>query len=164
MEQKINPPYDGVEKWAEWLDSQPKATRLTDEQERAFFLTTLKEERIDSDPKALSILEKGNQNGASAFYTRVKAFHTYEVSPSLALFVGMLIDSPGKAVIYANYLQYKACKMGKKKLGLEEISYIFRFGFFSEDTLREAWDRQKHRGLGNMLDYVDAQKSIEIKP
>lgn len=164
MEQKASTTYDGVEKWAEWLDSQPKATPLTALQTNAFIAMSLKEESVNSDPEALSILEKGKLNGASIFYNRVKDLHTYKISFALALFMGCFIDRPGIAVIYSNYLQYKAYMMGKKKLGMKEISLIFQFGFFSEETLGEAWDRQKLPDFSNMLDCVDAQKSIEIKP
>ena len=76
-------------------------------------------------------------------------------------------DRPGVAVIYANYIQYKAFKKGIKKVGIQDIAMMMPFGVFSKDTLTQAWDLQKypgdHPGSDNMLDYRTAQETIEIK-
>lgn len=159
-------PHDGVEKWAEWLDAQPKQTELNMDQIKAFFaISKSGEESFNSDPACWDLLTPGRGNGASFLYNRIEKFHTYKISAALAVAMGMMIDKPGEGVIYANYFQYKAYKMGKKELKFSDLVNIFPFGFFSDDTLRQAWDLQKYviPGFPNMLDCIEAQKSIEIK-
>ncbi len=164
MKQKIPSP-DGIEKWAEWLDSMPKRTPLTEEQCRVFMAMTLMEDYIETDAEALRMVEPKQMNYASMFYNRVKSCHTYKVSVAVALFISSLVDRPGLVTIYANYLQYKAFKFGKKKLGMQDMALIMPFGVFSKETLLQAWDKQKWYGsIGsdNLLDYHEAQKSIEL--
>lgn len=78
--------------------------------------------------------------------------------------MAFICNTPGKSVMYAYYLAYKA-----KKLGITEITYdvmlskIFPSGFFSEKTLEKYWDKQKVRSEGgsdNLLDYDEASKSL----
>ena len=135
-EEKI--PHNGTEKWADWLDSQPKDTPLTNEQMDMFMAMTINEAKVETD--------------------------SYTISVAAAIFMSTLIERPGEATIYANYLQYKAFKMGKKRISMREVALIWPFGFFSEETLHQAWDRQKRAGCyaSNMLDSYEAQKSIEI--
>lgn len=158
------PPQDGVEKWAEWLDAQPKNTRLNNEQMDIFIAMTMKEKDVETDSDALRLVAPKQQNYASMFFNRVKACHTYTVSVAVAIFMSTLIKRPGEAVIYSNYLQYKAFKMGKKKITMYDVGCIWSFGFFSQETLHQAWDRQKYPGCyaSNMLDSYEAQQSIEI--
>lgn len=159
------PPYNGVEKWAEWLDAQPKHTRLNNMQMNLFISMTMREKEIETDTDALKLIAPKRPNYASMFYNRVKLCHTYNISIAVALFMSELIHRPGEATIYANYLQYKAFKMGKKEITMREIANIWPFGFFSEATLEESWDKQKHPGCfaSNMLDEGHAQESIMIK-
>lgn len=163
MKQEL-PPQDGVEKWAEWLDSQPKNTRLNNEQMNIFIAMSMKEEDVEKDSKALNIVASKQQNYASMFFNRVKSCHTYTISVAVAIFMSTLINRPGEAVIYSNYLQYKAYKMGKKKMTMRDIAFIWPYGVFSQETLHQAWDRQKYAGCyaSNLLDYYEAQKTIEI--
>lgn len=163
MEQKTSHP-DSIEKWAEWLDSQPKHTPMTDSQSKVFISATLSEDKIETDANAMQMVAPKQQNYASMFYNRVKCCHSYEVTIAVALFISTLIDRPGVSTIYANYLQYKAFKMGKKKLTMNDIAFIWPFGLFSSETLELAWDKQKCADCfaSNLLDNGYAQKSIEI--
>lgn len=158
------PPQDGIEKWAEWLDSQPKNTRLTKEQMNMFMAMTMNEAKVETDSEARSLIEPKRQNFASMLYNRIENCHTYTISVAAAVFLSTLINKPGEAVIYTNYLQYKAFKMGKKRITMREVALIWPYGYFSEETLHQAWDRQKMAGCyaSNMLDSYEAQKSIEI--
>lgn len=158
---------DGVEKWAEWLDSQPKKTPMTEEQSRIFIACCMNEDAIETDPKAISIVKSRSFTPESVFYNRVQSYHSYTISIAAAMFMATLIDKPGVSTIYANYIQYKAFKAGIKKVGLQDIALMMPFGVFSKDTLTQAWDRQKYRGdhpgSDNMLDYRAAQETIEIE-
>ena len=159
-EEKI--PHNGTEKWADWLDSQPKDTPLTNEQMDMFMAMTINEAKVETDSDTLKLIEPKRQNFASMLYNRIKNCHTYTISVAAAIFMSTLIERPGEATIYANYLQYKAFKMGKKRISMREVALIWPFGFFSEETLHQAWDRQKRAGCNasNMLDSYEAQKSI----
>lgn len=158
---------DGVEKWAEWLDSQPKNTPMTQEQSKIFIACCMNEDKIENDPKANSIVKERSFTSASVFYNRVQSCHSYTISVAAAMFISTLIDNPGVSTIYANYIQYKAFKNGLKKVGIQDIAMMMPFGVFSKATLTQAWDLQKYRGdhpgSDNMLDYYEAQKSIAIQ-
>lgn len=123
-----------------------------------FVAMTMKEDRIETDSKALKLVAPKQPNFASMLYNRVKLCHTYTISVAAAIFMSTLIKRPGEATIYANYLQYKAFKMGKKKISMREIALIWPFGCFSEETLYQAWDKQKMAGCygSNMLDSYEA--------
>ena len=161
---QVQPPQDGIEKWAEWLDSQPKNTPLTNEQMDMFMAMTLNEAKVETDSDALKLIEPRRQNFASMLYNRIKNCHTYTISVAAAAFLSTLTKRPGEVVIYTTFLQYKAFKMGKKRMTMREIALIWPFGFFSEETLHQAWDKQKMAACygSNMLDSYEAQKSIEI--
>ena len=161
-EEKI--PHNGTEKWAEWLDSQSKNTRLNNEQMKMFMAMTMNEEKVETDSDALNLVAPKQPNFASMLYNRIKSCHTYSISVAAAVFMSTLIKRPGESTIYANFLQYKSFKMGKKRITMREIALIWPFGFFSEETLHQAWDKQKMAGCyaSNMLDSYEAQKSIEI--
>lgn len=121
---QVQPPQDGIEKWAEWLDSQPKNTPLTNEQMDMFMAMTLNEAKVETDSDALKLIEPRRQNLASMLYNRIKNCHTYTISVAAAAFLSTLTKRPGEVVIYTNFLQYKAFKMGKKRMTMREIALI----------------------------------------
>jgi hypothetical protein len=106
---------------------------------------------------------------ACVFYNRVKKCHTYTVSGPLASFVGFISKSFGEAVIYANYLQYKAFKQGRRYVDLKFfLTKCFPDGLPTDEVLKKMWDAQKveffeYGNSDNMLDYVDGQESISFK-
>lgn len=157
---------DSVEKWAEWLDSQPKNIPMTEEQSKTFIACCLNEDAIETDPQAIALVKSRAYTPESIFYNRVQSCHTYTISIAATLFMATLIDRPGVSTIYANYIQYKAFKKGLKKVGIQHIADMMPFGIFSKETLSQAWDKQKYQnnGIGsdNMLDYYSAQESITI--
>lgn len=158
---------NSVEEWAAWLDQQPKKTIPNKDQLLALMAMSLNEDAVETDPDALALVAPRQYNLASMFYNRVNTCHTYKVSIAVAVFIGELADRPGVVTIFANYLQYKAFKLGKKTIKMEDIKeLIWPDGVFSTETLTEAWDRQKYfggMGSDNMLDYGTAQESITIK-
>lgn len=165
MVKEIKP--NSVEEWAKWLDGQPKKTMPTKNQVLALMAMSLNEDAVETDPDALALVAPRQYNLASMFYNRVNTCHTYKVSVAVAIFIGELADRPGVVTIFANYLQYKAFKLGKKTIKMNDIQEsIWPDGVFSTETLTEAWDRQKYfggNGSDNMLDYGTAQESITIK-
>ncbi|MCX4278966.1 hypothetical protein [Muribaculum sp.] len=162
---KITP--DLVEKWAEWLDHQPKTTALTEEQMLTFVLATMHESKIEANEELKNDILNGGPSMERLFYNRVKACHTYTITFAVALAMASITRTPGEVTMYANYLQYKAKKMGKGLLRMQDIGmHILPYGVFSRDTMREAWDRQKcshNLGSDNILDHNEAQGTIEIK-
>lgn len=157
---------DDVEKWAEWLDRQPKTTGLTNQQLHILMVCAADENRMENDEEAKRLVAPCQYNLASMFYNRVIVCHTYKVSVAVAIFISEIADRPGMITIYANYLQYKAWKSGKMMLRMKDIGEIFSNGVFSKETLEQAWEKQKRYGMSgsdNMLDYCEAQKSIELK-
>ena len=90
---QVQPPQDGIEKWAEWLDSQPKNTPLTNEQMDMFMAMTLNEAKVETDSDALKLIEPRRQNLASMLYNRIKNCHTYTISVAAAAF--RLCERPG---------------------------------------------------------------------
>lgn len=158
---------NGVEKWAEWLDIQPKSTRLNDEQMRIFTSMSFNEDAVEKDKATQEFVSTPPTNLAAVFYNRIKLCHTYEITIGAALFLSSIISNLGEATMYANYLQYKAKKLNLKRITMKDIGMkLFPFGFFSKDTMRIAWERQKCKiaeGSDNLLDHGIAQQSIIIE-
>ena len=106
---------------------------------------------------------------ACVFYNRVRTKHTYTVSGPLASFVGFVSKNFGEAVMYANYLQYKAFKQGKRHLDLNFfLTECFPDGFPTDEVLKKMWEAQKveffEYGItDSMLDCVDGQESISFR-
>lgn len=149
-----------IELWAEELDKQSKNKPLDDI--KIFMTATMNEDRIESDPEAKQIIEEGN-NMASLIFKRIKFMHTYTATKAVLLFLESICPTPGIAVMYCNYLQYKMFYRKQKKLDMNTLAFIFPMGFFSEHTLNEFWDKQKllvDRGSDNMLDYKELGSSM----
>ena len=112
----------------------------------------------------------GKWNGVAILHDRIKGCHTYTIENAVLLFLGSVIDRPGIAVQYANFMRYKCWQNHIKHVDMKNFSrHIFHAGLFTENTLCEMWDKQKFisendRGLVNMLDYPYFMQSIkEIK-
>jgi hypothetical protein len=71
--------------------------------------------------------------------------------------------------MYTYYIAYKMKEAGIKELSLHRVCVdIFPFGFFSEESLHEYWDKQKvnpgkNSGGDNLLDYTKASESLLSK-
>lgn len=154
---------DSIQKWCEELDSKEKC-EMSKEDTEIFFKIKLREDRINNDQHCKTML------AMSITHNRIKQFHTFTANNAVLMFMGCMIESPGIAVEYCNYMQYKCWQRGIKHIDMETFSRcIFPMGFFSEDTLREMWDKQKiipkdGGSLANMLDRPEFMESIrEIK-
>ena len=82
--------------------------------------------------------------------------------------ISMACKTPGECVMYANYIAYKTKEIGSTSLDMNDFcTHVFPTGFFSEETLREYWDKQKVNsggsGSDNLLDYLSAADSLITK-
>lgn len=99
---------------------------------------------------------------------RIECCFTYKIEdPRLILFLAMISETPGKAVMYLAYLQYWCNKSGVQLLDLDTFcERIFPFVFPSDDDLHKLWDSQKVNrdsgGSDNLLDYGTAYQSIQF--
>lgn len=159
-------PYS-IQKWCEELAGK-KQEELTNEQAQTLIGCKMGEDKIEKDPEMKKLLD--GWNGAAILNSRVKTCHTYTVSMAVMMFFGAYIESPGIVVQYANYMQYKCWQLGIKHIDMDVFcTRICPHGFFSEETLREMWEKQKYipkdgGALANMLDRQEFMTSIrEIK-
>ena len=99
----------------------------------------------DEDKELIADLENKRHGVGSAFWLRVKHFHTYSVTPSLALFLASdVLDNFGKSTMMAAYLQYIAVKRGIKTIGISEwAQWAFPWGLPTEDEWERLWNAQK---------------------
>lgn len=100
---------------------------------------------------------------------RDKGCFTYKMDDiRVQLFIAMIAESPGTAVMYLTYIQYWCKKHFCKQVDLEIFCEIFPMGFPSKDDLQKIWDGQRVRrsgasGSDNLLDYQSAMGSIQFK-
>lgn len=154
---------DAIQKWCEELDSREKV-ELSPEDAGILIKLAVNEKALNSDPEFEKNLNEWN--ATAILNKRIKEFHTYTASNAVLMFLGCMIDRPGIAVEYANYMQYKCWKHGIKHIDLLVFSRcILPHGMFSMETLREMWDKQKiipkdGGSLANMLDHPEFMESI----
>lgn len=154
---------DAIQKWCEELYRKKKC-EMSEEDTELFIKIKLREGKINNDAYYEKML------AMTVMYRRIKQFHTFTASNAVLMFMGCMIDRPGIAVEYCNYMQYKCWQHGIKHIDMEAFGkHIFPMGFFDEETLHEMWEKQKivskdGKGLGNMLDHPEFMESIrEIK-
>lgn len=171
----MKPSEHAIEDWAKMVSS--KSIRdLTEEERGALIHVVFTQHKIDSDKKIYEMLEK-KQAGflTSVFWWRVKCCHTYEITPSLCVYIGeYVIKNPGMSTMMANYLQYVAHVNGIKKIGLWEFAtWAFPNGFLTDKSWDELWDAQKidldiridkkspyYNQSDNILDYPKLYQTI----
>lgn len=159
---------DSIQKWCEELDRKPKR-ELSIEEGRTLMICGMNESHYRTDEDFKSLL--GKWNAVAILHDRIKKCHTYTIENAVLLYLGSIIDRPGIAVQYANFMQYKCWQNGIKHVDITAFCrQILPAGLFSEETLHEMWDKQKYIpedrtcGLMNMLDNIAFMESIrEIK-
>ena len=151
-----------IEDWAKLVDSIKKEEMTTDEM-RLFITCYTREEDMNKDPELMKLL-KSKDNYASVLWNRIKACHTYEVSPALCLYLGNVISNFCVSTMIANYLQFVAHKNGLKKIFISDFGMkAFPNGLPSEENWRKLWDMQKADDGGNILDDAACGESIRIE-
>lgn len=154
---------DSIQKWCEELDGKERR-EMSQEETESFIKVKLNEEKINKDPEFNKLLT--GWNASAIMFNRIKQNHTFTINNAVLVFMGCLIESPGIAVEYCNYMQYRCWAYGVKHIDMEAFGkYICPCGFFSEETLREMWDKQKiipkdGGSLANMLDHPEFMESI----
>jgi hypothetical protein len=126
---------------------------------------------ILSKDKGFSIPEKEQPFVYKVIEARAKSFQYKLTDPRLILFLAMIAESPGKAVMYLWYIQYIFHKKGLSNIDLECFgTEILPMGYPTNERLSEIWDGQKvnrprdYYGSDNLLDYMSAGESIMFKP
>ncbi len=118
----------------------------------------------------LEIPEKEKPFLIKVIESRVRACFTYKMEDiRLVLFLAMLTETPGSAVMYLTYLQYWCKKNNCHEIDLDKFCQIFPIGFPSKEDLHKIWDGQKiERAKGssissdNLLDHQSAMVSIQF--
>ena len=150
-----------IEDWAKEVASIKKEEMTTDEM-RLFITCYTREEDMNKDPELMKLLES-NDNYASILWNRIKACHTFEISPALCLYLGNIIENFGISTMIANYLQFVAHKNGLKKIGMNDFGMkAFPHGYPSKENWHKLWNMQKADDGGNILDDVSCGESIRI--
>lgn len=86
---------------------------------------------------------------------RVEVIFNYELEDRLLLFLTVLCETPGVAVMYLWYIHFYAKEKLKKVVTLKEFVEVFGDGFIKEESLNDIWDNQKVKmNLDNMLDHI----------
>lgn len=102
---------------------------------------------------------------------RIEHCFTFKITDErLLLFLSVLTESPGQAIMYLTYLQYWCKKNDIRELTLDVFcSQIFPWGFPKEDDLRTLWEATKvdrgetlMGGSDNLLDYKTPLLSIQF--
>ena len=135
-----------VEEWAKEFESCEKRN-LTKEEAEILVRICLNENEINEDKKLLDLLNNDNSpdSMAKVVYQRIKSFHTYQISPSVALLLEMLVvKNFGSSTMICAYLQYKSHNLGVKIIdGYVFCKDIFPFGIPTDEELNRLWNLQK---------------------
>ena len=99
--------------------------------------------------------------------SRLKTAFSFSIKDNrLRLFIAIISQTPGTAIMYLTYLQYWCKKNKTKEIDLEKFCDIFPMGFLNEKDLEKIWDGQKvlrgEGGSDNLLDYQSAMLSIHF--
>ena len=116
------------------------------------------EMREEEKPFLVKVMEK-----------RIEHCFTFSTKDQrLLLFLAVVSERVGTAIMYLWYLQYWCFKNNVRELTLDIFCQkVFPYGFPSNDTIETIWDAQKVKRDGmesdNLLDYASAGSSIQFK-
>ena len=165
MEKKLN----AIELWAENFSKSPIEI-CTEEIGGAFIKYCFLEMKNAVDEDGLKKLLEEKKGGlASVFWLRVKFCHTYEMSVTVAAFIGdFVLKNFAMSTMMANYMQRWAWKNNVKRITMHEVALMFPNGFPEEESWGKAWKAQKvstdvAHGFSsdNGLDYPQLMESIK---
>ncbi len=117
---------------------------------------------------ALKIPEKEKPFLVKVIEGRLKTSFSFSIRDSrLTLFIAIISQTPGTAIMYLTYLQYWCKKNETEEIDLEKFCEIFPMGFLSKKDLEKIWDGQKVQSKDfsisdNLLDYQSAMLSIHF--
>lgn len=133
---------------------------MSREQSQCFVMCSMSEtQKIDLPPEI-------EQSFPYQVIDKRLAYWGVEVTPWVKVFVAMIIDSPGLAVLYCAALGALWAKKGQVTMnvfaGLDGDPQTFGMGLPSEEDLHVVWENQKihdGRGSDNMLDRPQPTRS-----
>lgn len=137
---------NAVELWAKEVESCEKR-EMTQEEARNYLQYCFAENKglsDDVEKEIKELLEKGEGGMASVVYKRAKYVLGYEISVSLAAFLGTILDNFGKSTMMASYLLYVAKKRGVRVVTTKEFGMIaFPAGLPTDKEWERLWTLQK---------------------
>ena len=161
LTEKLSTMKTKVEEWAKNIATVPLRP-LTPEEMSDFIKCYHNQGHLDKDEELLKVLES-KDSMASVLWLRVKHCHTYEITPSLCLFLGTLIPNFGVSTMMANHLQYIAFVRKTKRIDLDMWAKgVFPLGVPTEEGWRTLWDLQKSPEGYNILDNSECMESISV--
>ena len=153
---------DSIEKIVcEKIANAPKHQMDQETAEILIKLATTKEFLVQAHdkPQLFQIIEK-----------RVEHCFTFKMTDHRAiLFLSMIAENPGAAIMYLWYIQYVCKKKGILEVDFDKLCMdVFPMGFLSQDDLHKIWDgqkvkRDKQGSSDNLVDYADAGLSIQFE-
>lgn len=137
---------NAAELWAKEVESCEKR-EMTQEEARNYLQYCFAENKglsDDVEKEIKGLLEKGEGGMASVVYKRAKYILGYEISVSLAAFLGTILDNFGKSTMMASYLLYIAKKRGVRVVTTKEFGMIaFPAGLPTDKEWERLWTLQK---------------------
>lgn len=137
---------NAVELWAKEVESCEKR-EMTDDEARNYLQFSFAESRgldEDAEKEIRDLLEKGQGGMSSVVYKRAKYVLGYEISVSLAAFLGTILDNFGKSTMMASYLLYVAKKRGVRVVTTKEFGMVaFPMGLPTDKEWERLWTLQK---------------------
>lgn len=137
---------NAVELWAKEVESCEKR-EMTPKEAMDYLQYSFAESKglsDDTEREIKELLEKGQGGIASVVYKRAKYVLGYEISVSLAAFLGTILDNFGKSTMMASYLLYVAKKRGVRVVTTKEFGMIaFPMGLPTDKEWERLWTLQK---------------------
>ena len=137
---------NAVELWAKEVESCEKREMTQEEAMNYLQYSFAESKRLsdDTEKEIRKLLEKGEGGMASVVYKRAKYALGYEISVSLAAFLGTILDNFGKSTMMASYLLYVAKKRGVRVVTMKEFGMIaFPMGLPTDKEWERLWTLQK---------------------
>lgn len=151
-----------TEQWCKELDKCQRRQMTKDETDTLLRAILAENQKLEYDDYDKWV--KSNDNMVAMIHKRIKYCHTYTASQTVVIFLAYLCDSPGMAVQYCNFIQYKCHQNKCVYVDMFVFSRnIFPWGFFTDADLQQMWDKQKaydDNGSFNMLDNSRFMQSI----
>ena len=154
---------DSIAKWAAQLDVSERR-EMTQEEMVVFCAMKSNEVEVEKDKEGEFAELLNSWNGVNLIYKRLQ-LHSFTMSKAAMIYCGLMVKSPGEAVMMVNYIQYR-CFINKiKHVDMNALgTRVMPMGWFSKDVLQEFWERQKYvteyNRLVNMLDNPEFGSSI----
>lgn len=138
--------HNAAELWAKEVESCEKR-EMTQEETMNYLRYCFAESKglsDDAEKEIRELLEKGQGGMSSVVYKRAKYVLGYEISVSLAVFLGTILDNFGKSTMMASYLLYVAKKRGVRVVTTKEFGMVaFPMGLPTDKEWERLWTLQK---------------------